>query len=483
MAITKNNTLPLNWDSTYSYNKGDTVSSNGMIYTSLVQGNLGHQPAKSSDYWEVLDIYKKDMTNMPHGEYGGDDNFWERDNIYIDTNGWIYVNNENTGINVKGRDGTITFESLTPEQIEALRGPRGERGEQGPAGPEGPQGPMGEVILTPEQTAALKGDQGKSAYDIWIEQGHTGTEEDFLNWLTEKAYVLDTSLLPDSINPVENKAIYNALFSYQVYLTSLVEDYGKRITALENRLKAIYNGEEQLFTFGVTDLGSYGYIRTGDTQVIPFDATSSEGTLQSGSAFTRDMVATMQYAHQEVSPVNITVADWDGVTKSASYSGTASEDNDLDSGIAVYGSNVKTISFEDYADAKLYLYREGRNISAVAGGFSQYSMTTNQTNISSNNEEDIEGIITGISTALFGHTFCVKVAPATAGTTINYQIGLSSADSSLPTVISTGDGRSTYVNGSFSEETVISYPTAENYKNYFASTSSAEYIIKEVYVE
>jgi len=27
------------------------------------------------------------------------------------------------------------------------------------------------------------GARGKSTYEIWLEEGHTGTEEDFLNWL------------------------------------------------------------------------------------------------------------------------------------------------------------------------------------------------------------------------------------------------------------------------------------------------------------
>src|SRR5699024_5974730 len=38
----------------------------------------------------------------------------------------------------KGEDSTMTFEDITPEQVENLRG------EQGPEGPQGPQGPQGE---------------------------------------------------------------------------------------------------------------------------------------------------------------------------------------------------------------------------------------------------------------------------------------------------------------------------------------------------
>ena len=45
----------------------------------------------------------------------------------------------------------------------------------------------GETPLSYEEWLASikgeKGDQGLSAYEIWLEQGHEGTEEDFLNWL------------------------------------------------------------------------------------------------------------------------------------------------------------------------------------------------------------------------------------------------------------------------------------------------------------
>lgn len=44
----------------------------------------------------------------------------------------------------KGVDGTVTFENLTDEQLESLRGPQGPQGETGPQGPTGEQGPRGE---------------------------------------------------------------------------------------------------------------------------------------------------------------------------------------------------------------------------------------------------------------------------------------------------------------------------------------------------
>lgn len=57
-----------------------------------------------------------------------------------------------TGIPIAGKDGA--------------QGPKGDRGDTGPAGERGPAGK-----------------DGKSAYQIWLNQGHTGTEQDFLNSL------------------------------------------------------------------------------------------------------------------------------------------------------------------------------------------------------------------------------------------------------------------------------------------------------------
>ena len=95
----------------------------------------------------------------------------------------------------------MSFEDLTEEQKESLRGPQGPQGEpgpqgpagqdgaqgpqgpagqdgvqgpQGPQGPEGPQGPQGET-----GPAGADGHDGKSAYAYAQEGGFTGTEEEF----------------------------------------------------------------------------------------------------------------------------------------------------------------------------------------------------------------------------------------------------------------------------------------------------------------
>ena len=99
-------------------------------------------------------------------------------------------------------------------EIVKLDGIKGEPGEQGPKGDTGPQGPQGEIPFTvpfeagdgiimeldsdgeelkviisvdsdsvPAGETGATGADGKSAYQIWLEQGNTGTEQDFLDSL------------------------------------------------------------------------------------------------------------------------------------------------------------------------------------------------------------------------------------------------------------------------------------------------------------
>ena len=74
--------------------------------------------------------------------------------------------------------------------IGNIKGPKGEQGEVGPQGPQGEQGPEGKQGITgntgPQGEVGPQGPQGevgKSAYQIWLDQGNTGTAADFLAFL------------------------------------------------------------------------------------------------------------------------------------------------------------------------------------------------------------------------------------------------------------------------------------------------------------
>ena len=66
-----------------------------------------------------------------------------------------------------------TIEVTTPTAYSiGINGVQGPPGAQGPQGPQGPAGANGTI-----------GVDGKSAYEIWLEEGNTGTEQDFLDSL------------------------------------------------------------------------------------------------------------------------------------------------------------------------------------------------------------------------------------------------------------------------------------------------------------
>lgn len=72
------------------------------------------------------------------------------------------------------------YEDFTPEQLELLIGPPGTQGEQGIQGERGAQGEQG--------IQGIQGEQGLSAYQIWLQNGNIGTEQDYLASLKVNSY-------------------------------------------------------------------------------------------------------------------------------------------------------------------------------------------------------------------------------------------------------------------------------------------------------
>lgn len=492
MSVTPNNTLPPQWSENQRYDYGNEVSYAGIIYQciqSYPDNNwTPHNPATDIDreWWKPLDIYIKDETVMPHGHYSGDEEFWERDNVYVDVNGYLYLNNENTGICVKGKDGSvsISFDSLTPEQIDQIRGPQGQRGIQGPAGPEGPRGPEGYVTLTPEQIAVLKGDTGKSAYQSWLDQGYTGTESDFVIWLRSGIITLDTELSSTSPNGITNAAITNAFQSYRNQVSALVNQLQSRVEDLENRLKTIYNGDTLYFRFGVTPEGKYGYYISETSTIIPFDGGNQQ-QLTSTSVMRNDPQI-FQNSIGYGSPLVESTLITSQLTDPTSLEGSVSRENE-DSSL-LYGTNVNRMSLSEAFNAYVYIYRNGFLTGTNTINF--YSMIFNYVNnatptdLLSANEENIEGIYFTPSANIGGQgsTLYIDVQPINSGDTILYEIGYySNANGSLPSLVS-GTYREGHTNGTFNSRTVLTYPLQSDKGYYFASTQQSEYKINAIYL-
>ena len=163
---------------------------------------------------------------------------WENeDSIYPSENyGYFKITK-----NVSEVDGEVVpvitiedFEKRFAEAVKNAKGDKGERGPQGlqgPVGPQGPKGERGEVGPKGEKgdtgLQGEKGDKGdtgergtdgrdgidgkngqdgKSAYQIWLDLGNSGSEQDFINSLKAQSerhaptgYTLDTSTKPWTI--------------------------------------------------------------------------------------------------------------------------------------------------------------------------------------------------------------------------------------------------------------------------------------------
>ena len=95
---------------------------------------------------------------------------------------------------------TITIEELRKEiannNTTVVKGPKGDKGDigpQGPTGKDGAPGPKGDQGADGEP--GKNGIDGKSAYQIWLELGNSGTEQDFINSLKGTGGNVDLSQL------------------------------------------------------------------------------------------------------------------------------------------------------------------------------------------------------------------------------------------------------------------------------------------------
>ena len=99
------------------------------------------------------------------------------------------------------------FVGTEQEWLDSLVGPQGEQGT-----------PFDE--LTPEQKAEITGQEGKSAYEIAVENGFIGTEQDWVNsFLTPDGYYNKTEIN----NKFDKKPYYYNTVTLMISDTSLKE--------------------------------------------------------------------------------------------------------------------------------------------------------------------------------------------------------------------------------------------------------------------
>ena len=485
--------LPPQWSEDQAYNYGDKVSYAGIIYKCIqsytVEHSVTHNPATdiNHEWWLPLQIYLKDVSVMDKKNYSGEENFWDKDHFYIDTEGYVYENGENTGINVRGPSGltNLHFEDLTPAQIELIRGPQGRRGYRGPQGEQGPQGETGAIefeSLTPTQIEQLKGDPGKSTYQIWLDAGHQGTEEDFLDWVRSTKITLDTEPSTTSPNGITNAAITNTFEDYKTYIEEYIDRLEDRVADLENRLQTQNNIQ---FKFGVTTEGKYGYFISGTNRIVPFVVgdeeilTSNNAELNAPSVFqTQIGIGEGQAAQTNIQSQYTIPSSLEG-----SISNNTGEDLSL-----LYSDNVVPVRMNEIYGLKKAVFEDGLFTQLATYGL--YSMNypyvdaVTPVTLSSLNEENIEGIyFPPDSLSHEGNLISIEVEPITAGNTIYYQMGtFNTLDDELPDII-VNETYTTHEDGNFSNTIILTYEVPYDYGFYFASRQRGAYKIKSIYIE
>lgn len=123
------------------------------------QGHLVIPP----DDWISPGVVENSMMDKDSNNTGPMTDFWSAFPITIDKSGYLYYYNENTGINVRGPEGApkyVSYDELTEEEKQTLKGQDGADGLNGRDGVDG-----------------IDGHDGLDAYHVWLrDQGYN--EED-----------------------------------------------------------------------------------------------------------------------------------------------------------------------------------------------------------------------------------------------------------------------------------------------------------------
>lgn len=147
------------------------------------------------------------------------DSYEDKDSIYPDEDYGTFKIDKNVA-EVKGKTiPVITIEEFNKridealkkvESIEQIKGEKGDKGDKGDTGERGADGKDGKDGVNGKDgkdgtngVDGKNGQDGKSAYQIWLDLGNSGSEQDFINSLKAQSerhaptgYMLDTSTKP-----------------------------------------------------------------------------------------------------------------------------------------------------------------------------------------------------------------------------------------------------------------------------------------------
>lgn len=152
--------------------KGDTGPAGEIPFTVPFEAGDGIIMELDSDGEELKVIISVDSDSLPPGETGATGA--EGKSAYE-----IWLENGHTGSEQDFLDSLVGPRGATGEQ--GVQGEKGDTGAQGEKGDTGAQGEKGDTGAQGEKGDT--GADGLSAYEVWLENGHTGSEQDFLDSL------------------------------------------------------------------------------------------------------------------------------------------------------------------------------------------------------------------------------------------------------------------------------------------------------------
>ena len=211
-----------------------------------------------------VEMSNQQLWSVPYALYSG----YSSSSGYADSSAYAEIaGNGLTGV-VDNGDGTLTFtyydgSTYTTAVLSGLGG----------VGPQGPAGADGQ-----------DGQDGLSAYEIWISQGNTGTEQDFLNSLEGLQGPAGTNGV-DGINGIDGQ---DGLSAYEIWLTQgntgTEQDFLNSLQANSNTFNPTfisnislvnYTGQNTSQTYNTIDVSAY--VPASSTHaIINFTAYSQE---------------------------------------------------------------------------------------------------------------------------------------------------------------------------------------------------------------
>lgn len=101
-----------------------------------------NQATSDDKIYDIVMRYVNNNAQMLKGKDGkqGEDGLTP----YIAKNGNWHIGDEDTGVQARGVDGTVTFDELSEEQKASLKGDKGDKGDKGAKGDKGDKGDQGE---------------------------------------------------------------------------------------------------------------------------------------------------------------------------------------------------------------------------------------------------------------------------------------------------------------------------------------------------